>query len=111
MNTPKQIQDLVSEAVHVYLDAQIELDPLPSGVCFLWMTINGHNFVMEYHPEEGAGISENTPETVPFSGHDKFFPTLDQAIIFYKQLLAEAARSLPGPFSRVAYEPIHSKTH
>jgi hypothetical protein len=112
MNTPQQIQDLVSETVHAHPAAQIELDPLPSGVCFLWVTVNGRNFALEYHPVEGVGVSENTPQTIPFAGHDQLFPTLDEAVTFYKQLLAGAEQSPPGPFSRTAYSPtLHLKSH
>jgi hypothetical protein len=96
---PRQIQDLVSETVHTYSDAQIELDPLPSGVCFLWVTVNGHNLVLEFHPVEGTGVSENTADAVPFAGHEHFFPKLDEAIS------SVAYRAQAAPCHSVAIAP------
>lgn len=91
MNTPRQLQDLVAEIVHAYPSAQLELDPLPSGVCFLWATVAARNFVLEFDPKQGAGVSENLPDTPPFVGHDHGFSSLDQAIESFKKMLAEAA--------------------
>jgi len=91
MTTPLQIQDLVAELVHAYPSAKLEFDPLPSGVCFLWLTVAGRNFCLEYHPRQGTGISENLPDTSPFSGHDQVFNALDPAIDFLKQIVARAA--------------------
>ena len=95
MTTPDKIQDLVAEIVHAYPAAHLELDPLPSGVCFLWVTLSSRNFVLEYHPREGTGVSENLPDTPPFVGHDQAFHSLDEAIFCFRQLLAVAARSQP----------------
>ena len=97
MNTPRQIQHLVSEIVHAYASAQLELDPLPSGVCFLWVTLGGRSFVLEHAPEQGTGISENLADTPPFVGHDHFFASLDEAAAFFKQLLAKAAHEELSP--------------
>ncbi|HYT59576.1 MAG TPA: hypothetical protein VEL06_05365 [Haliangiales bacterium] len=94
MNTPQQIQDLVAEIVHAYPAAQLELDPLPSGVCFLWVTIADRNFVLEYSPRQGTGVSENLPNTPPFGGHEHGFASLDEAVNFFKQMLAQAAREV-----------------
>ncbi len=92
MNTPLQLQDLVTEIVHTYPSAQLELDPLPSGVCFLWATVAGRNFVLEFDPKQGTGVSENLPTTPPFVGHDHGFDSLDEAVNRFKQLLAQATR-------------------
>jgi len=92
MNTPHQIQDLVAEIVHAYPAAQLELDPLPSGVCFLWVTIADRNFVLEYSPHQGTGVSENLPDTPPFVGHVHGFDSLNEAVNFFKQMLDKAAR-------------------
>ena len=64
MKTPLELQDLVADVVHSYPPAQFEFDPLPSGVCFFWLTLNGHSFVLEYHPTQGTGVSENFPSSV-----------------------------------------------
>ena len=91
MNTPIEIQDLVTAVVHQHPYAQIELDPLPSGVCFLWVSLAGRQFVMEYHPQQGAGVSENLPETPPFVGHDQSFDHLSAAVSHFLALLSTAA--------------------
>ena len=87
------MQDLVAEIAHVYPAAQLELDPLPSGVCILWVTVADRIFVLEYSPRQGTGVSENLPDTPPFVvGHDHGFASLDEAVTFFKQMLAGAAR-------------------
>jgi len=91
MTSPLQLQDLVAEMVHAYPSAKLDFDPLPSGVCFLWITVEGRNFCLEYDPKRGAGVSEITPETPPFSGHDHGFAGLEPAIKFFKQIVAKAA--------------------
>lgn len=93
MNTPQTIQDLVGEIAHLNSCRRLELHPLPSGVCFLRVTIGRRNFVLEYHPVEGTGVSENFHETPPFVGHDVAFDSLDEAIGHFKFLLDEAKRT------------------
>lgn len=96
MKTPRQIQDLVADVVHLHPSAQLELDPLPSGVCFLWVTIGDRQFVLEHSPaapEMGTGVSENLPDTPPFVGHDHAFNSLDEAVACFKQMLVNAAQS------------------
>jgi hypothetical protein len=73
MNTPLPLQDLVSDIVHRHTSARLELEPLPSGVCFLWVWLGGRNFVLEFDPKQGAGVSENTPASPAFAGHDRAF--------------------------------------
>ena len=91
MKSPLQIQDLVAEMVHAHPSAHLDFDPLPSGVCFLWLTMEGRNFVLEYHPTQGTGVSENPPGSPLFSGHDHGFDSLDKAVAFFKQLVHQAA--------------------
>ena len=91
MKTPPQLQDLVAEMVHAYPSARLDFDPLPSGVCFFWITVEGRNFCLEYHPTQGTGVSENLPETPLFSGHDHGFDSLDKAVEFFKQMISKAA--------------------
>ncbi len=74
--------------------AQLELDPLPSGVCFLWVALAGRNFVLEHHPAEGTGISD-LPNTPLFVGHDHAFAPLDEAIAYLRGLLADAHKHFP----------------
>jgi hypothetical protein len=93
MSAPRELQELVGEIARAYPSAHIDFDPLPSGVCFLWATVADRNFVMEYDPKRGVGVSENTAETPAFVGHDEVYPTLTVGIERYKAMLAEAARN------------------
>ena len=104
MNTPLQLQDLVADVAHAHPAARLEFDPLPSGVCFFWVSLDGRNFVIEYDPKAGAGVSENFPDTPPFIGHDEAFPTLVEAVARFKELLAGAARgeTSPSPYAAMA---------
>ena len=96
MSAPVELQNLIADVAHNYPSASIEFDPLPSGVCFLWVTVADRNFVIEYDPKRGAGVSENLPDTPPFVGHDEGFDTLTPAIDRFKSMLAEAARNEPA---------------
>ena len=91
MKTPQQIQDLVAEMVHCHPSARLDFDPLPSGVCFLWVTVEGRSFVLEYDPKRGTGVSENLSDTPVFAGHDHGFDSIDQAVTFFKQMVHKAA--------------------
>jgi hypothetical protein len=93
MNAPKKIQDLIGDVAHFHSDARLRYAPLPSGVCFLWVSIGNRNFVLEYHPTEGTGVSENFDDTPPFVGHDTTFDSLDDAVEHFKSLLADAAQT------------------
>ena len=73
--------------------AQIDFDPLPSGVCWLNVWFGRRNFEMEYSPTRGTGVSENFDHTPPFIGHDEAFDSLDEAASHFKALLADAART------------------
>jgi hypothetical protein len=93
------MQDLIAVIAHGYPSARFEISPLPTGVCFLWLELNGRAFVMESDPKGWAGVSENFPDTPPFVGHDEVFDSLDAGIQRFKSYLAEAARaaSVPEP--------------
>jgi hypothetical protein len=93
MKTPSELQNLISEVAHAYPTAQLEYDPLPSGVCFFWVTVNERNFVLEYHPTQGVGVSENLPATPPFVGHDEAFDSLAAGIERFRSRLSEASKS------------------
>ena len=95
MSAPIELQDLIAEVAHTYPAAQIEFHPLPSGVCFFWVTLSERNFVIEYSPTRGTGVSENLPDTPPFVGHDEAFDSLPEAIRRFTGMLAEAARTQP----------------
>ena len=106
MKAPLPIQDLVAEMVHHHPSAEFRLRPLPSGVCFLWVELNGREFVIEHNPKRGTGVSENFPDTPMFVGHDEAFASLDEAIVRFKSLLADAA--LHGAPSQTAFA-MHDK--
>ena len=90
MNTPQQIQDLIGEIAHLPACRRLELNPLPSGVCFVRVTIGHRNFVLEYDPVAGTGLSENFHDTPPFIGHDAAYASLDEAINQFRTLLQDA---------------------
>jgi hypothetical protein len=106
VSAPIQLQDLIADVAHVYPSAQFEFDPLPSGVCFLWVTLNHRNFVIEYDPKQGVGVSENLPDTPPFVGHDEAYDTLEEGIARFKALLGDAARAAPSAAPALA---LHDK--
>jgi hypothetical protein len=93
MSAPVLLQDLIADVARAHSSAQFEFDPLPSGVCFFWAALNGREFVIEYHPTQGTGVSENFDDTPPFVGHDEAFPSLEAGIARFKALLADAARA------------------
>jgi hypothetical protein len=93
MRTHLKIQDLIGEIAHNSSCRRLEADPLPSGVCFVRVTIGRRHFVLEYDPKEGAGVSENFADTPLFVGHDAAFDSLDEAIKHFKSLLADAERT------------------
>jgi hypothetical protein len=93
MRTHSKIQDLIGEIAHEYSCQRLEMDPLPSGVCFVRVTIGRRHFVLEYAPKEGAGVSENFADTPAFVGHDAAFDSLDEGIKHFKSLLADAERT------------------
>ena len=97
MSTPAQLQDLVGEIVRNFPSAQIEWDPFPSGVCVLYVTLNGRDFELEYDPKRGTGISENKEDTSPFIGHDEAFDSIEAAVRRFKALLADAVRTETAP--------------
>jgi hypothetical protein len=101
MNIPSEIQDLISRIVRTYPAAKLEFDPLPSGVCFLWVTLHERNFVLEYSPRQGVGVSENFPDTPPFVGHDMAFEKLADGVAKFNELLQSAANFTP-PVSAAA---------
>ena len=94
MKTPLPLQDLVAEVVHAYPEAQVELEPLPSGVCFLWVWLGGRNFVLEFDPKRGAGVSENNSSSPAFAGHDRAFASLEEAVRDFKRLLSQTSSTL-----------------
>jgi hypothetical protein len=92
MTTPVELQKLVGYIASAFPSAKVEWDPLSSGVCILWVTLNDRNFELDYHPTQGTGVSENFEDTPPFIGHDEPFDSLDEAVERFTELLASAAR-------------------
>jgi len=93
MKVPKGLQQLVGEIMENHPQAQIEFDPLPSGVCWLEVWFGRRNFQLEYHPTQGTGVSENFDDTPPFIRHDRAFDSLEAAAAHFKSLLTDAART------------------
>jgi hypothetical protein len=93
MNPPIVLQDFVAELVHSHPSAQLQFRPLPSGVCFLWVTLRERNFVLEYDPKRGVGVSENLPTTPPFVGHDDVYPNLEEALKKLRSFLRSVSQT------------------
>ncbi len=93
MKTPPRLQLLVSEIIGRFPEASLEFDPLPSGVCLLDVWFGRRNFVLNYSPTRGTGVSETLPDTAPFTGPDTAFASLDEAAEHFKSLLTDAART------------------
>ena len=86
-------QQLVGAIIDQFLEAQIDFEPLPSGVCWLNVWFGRRNFELEHNPTRGTGVSENFEDTPPFIGHDAAFDSFDEAAQHFKSLLADAART------------------
>ena len=93
MKAPKELQQFIGAIMDEFPSAQIDFDPLPSGVCWLNVWFGRRNFEMEYSPTRETGVSENFENTPPFIGHDTAFDSLEEAIRHFKSLLADAART------------------
>src|SRR6266566_6569801 len=93
MSVPKQLQSLTAEIMDQFPLAQIDFNPMPSGVCWLNVWLGRRNFEIEYNPTRGTGVSENFDDTPPFIGHDAAFDSFDEAAQHFKSLLADAART------------------
>ena len=104
MKAPEQIQDMIGEIAHLQSCDHLDFQPLPSGVCFVRVTAGQRHFVMEYHPKEGTGVSENLADTPAFVGHDEVFPSLSVAIKRFSELLASAVtgEENSSPFAAMA---------
>src|SRR2546422_11676869 len=89
--TPVQLQNLLTQIAREFPSTKIEWNPLQSGVCILWVTLNGRHFELDYHPTRGTGVSEDFETTPPFIGPDEGFDSLDEAVARFKSLLADAA--------------------
>ena len=78
----------------------LDLRLLPSGVAFLNVYPGGREFVLEYDPARGTGVSENTAETTPFDhGHERVFDTVEAAA---EHLIADCSQK---PFAMLAPTP------
>jgi len=81
------IQDLKSALPQLSMDMRV----LPSGVVFLNVYPGNREFVLEYSPARGFGVSENTKETPPFYvGHDHVFDDADPAAEYLLRLVLDA---------------------
>ena len=77
---PPRLLTLIQELRQIPPQLAMDLRLLPSGVAFLNVYPSGRELVLEYHPTEGSGVSENTDNTPPFDvGHDEIFPSLELA--------------------------------
>ena len=90
------IQDLRQLAPRLALDMRV----LPSGVVFLNVHPGTHEFVLEYSPSVGYGISELSDATTPFdTGHEHIFDDAEPAA---QCLLTLVRESINIPHSHAA---------
>jgi hypothetical protein len=84
------IQDLKTAVPQLGMDIRV----LPSGVVFLNVSPGRREFVLEYSPSRGFGVSENTKDTPPFDvGHDHVFDDAESAAECLLDLVRQAATS------------------
>ena len=75
---PPRLLTLMQELRQISPQLAMDLRLLPSGVAFLNVYSGGRDMVLEYHPTDGTGVSENTDSTPPFHvGHDEVFPSIE----------------------------------
>ncbi len=68
---------------------------LPSGVVFLNVHPGTHEFVLEYSPSVGYGISELNNSTTPFdTGHEHIFDDAESAAQCLLTLVRESIDTL-----------------
>ncbi len=90
------IQDLRQLAPRIALDMRV----LPSGVVFLNVHPGAREFVLEYSPARGFGISEVNETTTPFdAGHEHVFDDAEPAA---ECLLSLVRQTLTSPHSHAA---------
>ena len=81
------IQDLRQLVPQLALDMRV----LPSGVVFLTVHPGVREFVLEYSPARGFGVSELNDSTTPFdSGHEHNFDDAEPAAECLLTLVREA---------------------
>ena len=86
------IQELRQLAPRLALDMRV----LPSGVVFLNVHPGVREFVLEYSPAHGFGISEVTRETTPFdAGHEYVFDDDAEAAAEWLLTLVRETKSAP----------------
>ena len=107
---PHNLHKLLGEIAELYPSASLEFNPLPSGVCQLDVWMGDRMFTLEYHPTHGTGVSENTPDTPPFVGHDRVFDSVDSAAAFFKELLSEAQSQHSERRESTSLAPAHAQT-
>jgi hypothetical protein len=90
------IQDLRQLAPRLAIDMRV----LPSGVVFLNVHPGAREFVLEYSPTNGFGISELNESTTPFdAGHEHVFDDAEPAA---ECLISLVRQTLTAPHSHAA---------
>lgn len=90
------IQDLRQLAPQLALDMRV----LPSGVVFLNVHPGTREFVLEYRPEHGFGVSELSETTTPFdTGHEHVFDDAEPAT---ECLLTLVRETMSAPHTHAA---------
>ncbi len=97
---PPRLLSLIQDLRQLVPQLSLDLRVLPSGVAFLNVYPGTREFVLEYDPRRGVGVSENTAQTTPFDmGHDHAFDTVEPAAECLLNLVRDA---MPAPQSHAA---------
>ncbi|MEI9896890.1 MAG: hypothetical protein WDN28_24295 [Chthoniobacter sp.] len=73
-------------------NAYVRLETFDQGGTSVDVSIGSRAFELFCGPLSGYGVSENTEETLPFTQHDRYFPTPEEATSHLLTLVKEAAR-------------------
>lgn len=97
---PPRLLSLIQDLVRISPQLSLDLRLLPSGVVFLNVYPGMREFILEYSPTRGVGVSENHADTPPFEiGHERVFDSVEPGA---EHLLALVQDSLRTPQSHAA---------
>lgn len=96
---PLRLLSLIPELQNLVPRLALDVRVLPSGVVFLNIYPGSREFVLEYSPTRGFGISENTSGTPPFHvGHEHVFDSAEPAADCLLRLVRDTISS-PDTFA------------
>lgn len=93
---PPEILRLLSDLKAVASRVHLQLETFDHDGVGVNVEIGARNFEIFCGPFSGNGVSENDDRTLPFTSHDRYFPTVSEAADHLLFLVREAARELPS---------------